>query len=97
MANIHPTLVADDIFSITPDDDADIIEDAGNGAGYYHCYVHNTHTAQAIVKVTTARGVSDTVMINSGDIFPLAVRRVWSTGTDAAVLTLLKGLVGHQR
>ena len=89
-----PSAVANDGFAITPSDTVNIVADAGNTKDYTNCYVHNSHTAAGLVKVNTASGVSLTVMINSGDTFPLAVSRVWSTGTDAALLSNLVGLVG---
>ena len=34
------SLQASDAFALTPDDDNDITEDAGNTEGYKFCYVH---------------------------------------------------------
>ena len=95
--NITPISVADDGFVITESDTDKIADDAGNTKGYRNCYVHNSHTAAGIVKVTTVKGTELSVMINSGDTFPLAVQQVWSTDTDAALIGNLIGLVATSR
>ena len=95
--NITPISVGSDAFAITVSDTVDIVDDAANTKSYRSCYVHNAHTAQGLVKVTTVGNKDVTVMINSGDTFPLAVKRVWSTGTDASVAAAAIAIVGTDR
>lgn len=81
-----------DGFPITRSDSTDIVADPGNTRLYKHCLVHN-RGAGGDVKVTTVQGTDLTVYIAQGDIFPLAVKRVWLTGTTP---TTLVGIVGKE-
>lgn len=71
---------ASDIFTITPNDGADLprVTKALNAA------------TAGLVRVTTDRGTEADVFLAAGVVFPLRVRRVWATGTSA---TGLRGLV----
>ena len=88
-----PALQADDGFNLTPHDTQTVDQHAGNTQLYKYCFVHNKG-AGGLVKVTTLRGTDITIYINQGQTSEMAVRRVFSTGTDAALLTTLVGYVG---
>lgn len=88
-----PSLQADDAFNLTPHDTQTVDQHAGNTKLYKHCFVHNKGVG-GLVKVTSLNNTDITVYINQGDTCELAVIRVWSTGTDAALLSALVGMVG---
>ena len=79
-----------DGFVITKSDSLDIVSDGNNTHGYTFCLVHNLD-AGGNVKVTTVNGTDLTVYIAQGDIFPLAVKRVWSSGTTPTNLVAIVG------
>jgi hypothetical protein len=79
-----------DGFTITASDSTNIAQDPGNTDLYEFCFVHNPSTGGE-VKVTTAKGKDITVYISQGQIFPLAVKRVWATPAPPAGLV---GIVG---
>lgn len=85
-------LQGDDAFVITKSDANDITSDANNTKGYTSCFVHN-RDASGDIKVRTLNGVDITVYIPQGQVFPLAVKRIWSTGTTP---TNLVAIVGKQ-
>lgn len=87
-----PVIQACDGFDITPHDTQTVDQHAGNTEGYKHCFVHNKG-AGALVKVTTLSGKDLTIYINQGAESPMAVVRVFSTGTAAAATDLV-GIVG---
>ena len=68
------------VFSITPDDGADLgrVTTALNVA------------TPGTVRVTTADGSVDDITVHPGHAFPIRARRVWLTGTTA---TGIRGLV----
>lgn len=90
MAQSTQLLQGDDAFVITKSDSVDISGDANNTKGYKHCLVHNLD-AGGNVKVTTINGTDITVYIAQGDVFPLEVRRIWSTGTAPINLVAIVG------
>lgn len=96
MAQSFPVIQAHDGFDITESDTVDISADAGNTKGYRHCFVHNNHTAAGLVKITTLGGTELSIMINSGATSEIAATRVWSTGTDAALIGKLVAYVGKE-
>lgn len=66
------------LFPITPDDGADL-----------STYVRGLAVASSgLVQVTTVDGTDGILFIAAGAPFPVRVRRVWATGTDAT------GIVG---
>lgn len=67
------------IFSITPDDGADLVRVTS---------ALNVATA-GTVRVTTVDGSTDEITIQPGHAFPIRVTRVWLTGTTA---TGIRGL-----
>ena len=81
-ADLHrsPTDPAITVFSITPDDGADLarITTALNVA------------TPGTVRVTTADGSVDDITVSPGHTFPIRAKRVWLTGTTA---TGIRGLV----
>ncbi len=88
-ANFIPYGTARDGFAITRSDTVDVVGDSANTKLYKSVLVHN-RSAGGDVKVTTVDGTDLTVFIAQGDVFPLAVRRVWLTGTTP---TALVGLI----
>jgi len=92
MAQGLQILQGDDAFNITKSDTLDIISDANNTKGHKHCLVHN-RDAGGEVKVTTINGTDITVYIAQGDVFPLEVKRIWSTGTIPTNLVAIVGKV----
>ena len=55
--------------------------------------LHNAHTAGGLVKVTYADGVHiDTIYLAAGVYVKCRPGLVWSTGTDAALLTKIHAL-----
>lgn len=92
---VFPSLQADDGFVLTPSDSLNVVSDPNNSIQLYQfVYVKNNSATAGSVKVTTVHGTDLTLYINAGAIEPIAVRRVWSTGTTA---TPLIGYVGHQK
>lgn len=74
---------AQDAFIITPSDTVDIVADPNNLKLYKTVFVHNP-SAGATVRVLPADGGKDnntpvTIYIAQGDVFPMAVRRVYNT------------------
>ncbi len=86
----HP-LQGDDGFAITPHDTNPITSDAGNTLAYKHCLVYCGVTGD--IKVKTVRGTSLTFKnFPQGQILPVTVIQIFSTGTTA---TNLLGIVGN--
>lgn len=57
--------------------------------------LHNAHTAGGLVKVTYLDGGhTDTIYLAAGVYVSCRVALVWSTGTDAALLTKIHALYG---
>jgi hypothetical protein len=69
---------ATELHAITPNDAADLPVFARGLAV----------TASGLVQVTTVGGTTAAIYVVAGAPFPVRVRRVWATGTDAA------GIVG---
>ena len=67
------------VFSITPDDNADLP----------HVTTALNVATAGTVRITTADGSVENISIHPGHAFPIRVRRVWLTGTTA---TGLRGL-----
>lgn len=81
-----PIDFGEDAFPITKSDTLDLVQDPGNsgavGAKYPLCVVYTGSGGD--IKVTTARGTVVTFAgTQPGDRLPLAVKRIWSTGTVA--------------
>ncbi len=81
----YPSLQASNAFVVTPSDTVDVKSDANNVEGATSVYLHNV-AASALCKVLPAgehgaTPVPQTVYLIQGQIFPLAVRRVYATGT----------------
>ena len=68
------------VFSIAPDDSADLA----------HVTTWLNVATPGTVRVTTADGSLDDITIHPGQAFPIRVNKVWLTGTTA---TGIKGLV----
>lgn len=79
----HVTLIYDDAIAVTKSDSTD--DPAGPFAGILVL-------ATGTIKVTTIRGtdVAITGSPAAGIVIPLAVKRVWSTGTGATVMGLVE-------
>jgi hypothetical protein len=74
-----PSGPATSVFSIAPDDAADLAQ----------VTIALNAATPGTVRVTTADGSVGDLMIAAGEVIPLRVRRVWATGTTA---TGLRGL-----
>lgn len=92
MANkiTYPALQAIDGFSVTPNDSNNLVLDAGNTKQYEFAFIHNAG-ASAAFKVRTLQDIDITVYILQGAVFPLAVKRVWATGSPASDIIALVG------
>lgn len=88
-----PSLQASGAFAVTPSDANDIVLDAANTKGYKFVYLHVAGTSGAI-KVNTADGETVTVYGTQGQVLPLMVSRVWSTGTAATSIIAFVGRGG---
>jgi len=81
MAKTSPTptypMYPEDAAAVTPSDSADLPQ-------FSVIYVGGAGS----VKVTTAQGSAVTFSgVNAGTVIPVRVRRVWSTGTTATLIT----------
>ena len=81
MAKTSPTptypMYPEDAAAVTPSDSADLPQ-------FSVIYVGGAGN----VKVTTAQGSAVTFSgVNAGTVIPVLVRRVWSTGTTATLMT----------
>lgn len=81
MAKTSPTptypMYPEDAAAVTPSDTADLPQ-------FSVIYVGGAGN----VKVTTAQGSAVTFSgVNAGTVIPVRVRRVWSTGTTATLIT----------
>lgn len=81
MAKTSPTptypMYPEDAAAVTPSDSADLPQ-------FSVIYVGGAGN----VKVTTAQGSAVTFSgVNAGTVIPVRVRRVWSTGTTATLIT----------
>ncbi len=92
MANkiTYPALQASDGFPVTPSDTVNLSSDAGNTSGYEFAFIHNAG-ASAPFKVRTLNDRDITVYILQGSVFPLAVKRVWQTGSPTSDIIALVG------
>ena len=95
--SVYPSLQASNGFVITPSDTVNIVSDAANLEGVGAVYLHNV-AASALCKVLpasqTGTVVPLTVYLIQGQVFPLAVKRVYATGTTPPAGLI--GLYGKQ-
>lgn len=80
--SVYPSLQATNGFAITASDTVDIKSDAGNTEGVSAVYLHNVAagaTCRVLPAGQTGTVTPITIYLSQGQVFPLAVKRVYAT------------------